>query len=136
MARDCRARKQQEPGCGGDRQTNRDVKQDPVDQHRGGQENTDIELNAKYCDGPQAEWKNRPQKQNHDADHVQGAVHRVAMVFHVVRKLTPKKCIHFALVPLDRVTPTQDDMNSAVQTMPDSSSSVSRSCVRSADFWP
>jgi hypothetical protein len=59
---------------------------------------------------------------------VQGAIHGVAMVFHVIRKLTPQECTHFALAHLDPWhCQTEDDTKSAVQTMPGSSPLVSRS---------
>jgi hypothetical protein len=47
---------------------------------------------------PQAEGENRSQEQKYDAKHVHSAIPRIAVIFHVIRKLALKIGTHTALV--------------------------------------
>src|SRR6266851_2659419 len=97
MARDNCCSDKQENSSADECQAKGSIEHDPVDQHGQNHERRHIALKTKNCDGPQAQGKNRRQEQKYDADNVHGTVARIAMIFHVVRKLAPKTSTHSAL---------------------------------------
>ena len=60
------------------------VEQQPVDQNRQSHGGRHIGLHADHVDGPQAEGEHSSQEQEYDPKYVQGAVLRIAVIFHVI----------------------------------------------------
>jgi hypothetical protein len=74
-----------------DRGSEREVEQEPVDEHRYDSDGRRAGLEPEYGDGPQAERENGGQEQEHDAEDMHRAIPGVTMIFNVIRKLPPKK---------------------------------------------
>ena len=90
MTRDHGSGSKQHDGRCKDPGAEREVEQEPIDEHWCDSDGGRAGLDPEYRDRPQAERKDRGQEEEHDAEDMHRAVPRVPVIFDVVGKLPPK----------------------------------------------
>src|SRR3954465_5676859 len=82
---------------GQDGGSNTGVEQQPVDQHRDDNQRRSGDIPTKCVNGPQAQWQNRSQKQEHDTNDVHRAISSITVIINVVGKLALEIRTHVTL---------------------------------------